>query len=463
MSDKDFVKAFNSHVLEKLKDFGFKAGDVLCLGVSGGADSLCLLTSIVYSLAEQNKTRSGIQKINVVTVNHRIRKEKESLGDCEYVKKYCKKLNLKNIKVECKIVNLKENEVAELAEKRKRGTEDAARCLRYEVFKNFALEAAQNKKKIYFALAHNKNDQTETLIMRFLQGAGNLSRAGIAEKRADGKIIYIRPLLEIERSDIERYLKIFGVEWKTDSTNKCNDYLRNRIRNLIVPVFDKACPGWKNALLSGRQKALYESAFIEKSIKDIKWNKCTSGVWIKAELFYSLDECLRHNLLYRAFDSVNCSDRIPFSFVKKVIESVPREKINKNEVEVYAEDGRLFVKKMEKKATESGFFAIIEEPCSVEFEGGTLYVRDDSQCAGKAEIQFVTRSSEIYSINRIKYPFCFRSRMVLDRVEAKEGQKALNDVFSDFKVKACDRDKIPVIEELGNKRKIRRLGKYFWI
>ena len=81
MSDEDFVKDFNLNVLEKIKSFGFKTGNALCLGVSGGADSVCLLTSIVSALAEQNKKQNLIQKINVVTVNHRIRKEEESLGD----------------------------------------------------------------------------------------------------------------------------------------------------------------------------------------------------------------------------------------------------------------------------------------------------------------------------------------------------------------------------------------------
>lgn len=470
MSDEDFVKDFNLNVLEKIKSFGFKTGNALCLGVSGGADSVCLLTSIVSALAEQNKKQNLIQKINVVTVNHRIRKEEESLGDCEYVKNYCKTLSTKNVKVECRIINLKENEVSDLAEKRKRGTEDAARCLRYEVFKKFAEDIAEKEKtrKVFFALAHNQNDQLETLVMRFLQGAGNLSRAGIAEKRVDKNIIYIRPLIETSRADIERYLKISGIKWRTDSTNECNDYLRNRIRNLIVPVFDEAYPGWKSALINGRQKALYENDFIEKSIKGIKWNKCTDGVWIKTDVFYLLDVCLRQNLLYRAFDIVNTGERIPFSFVKKVIDRIPPQKINKNSIEVYASEDRLFVKKIEKKATESGFFAIIEEPGFVEFDDGTLYVRNDKGCRGKAEIQFVTRSQEVYSINRISYPFCFRSRMISDRVAAKNGEKALSDVFSDFKVAVSDREKIPVIEELGKENKIRAvwgsiLGYKNWI
>ena len=86
-------KTFNSHVIDKLIENGFRIGDCLCLGVSGGADSICLLTSIVKGIENRIEDDSSFQIINVITVDHKIRSEEESFGDCKFVKKYCEELN----------------------------------------------------------------------------------------------------------------------------------------------------------------------------------------------------------------------------------------------------------------------------------------------------------------------------------------------------------------------------------
>ena len=90
-------KTFNSHVIDKLIENGFRIGDCLCLGVSGGADSICLLTSIVKGIENRIEDDSSFQIINVITVDHKIRSEEESFGDCKFVKKYCEELNEKVI------------------------------------------------------------------------------------------------------------------------------------------------------------------------------------------------------------------------------------------------------------------------------------------------------------------------------------------------------------------------------
>ena len=133
-------KTFNSHVIDKLIENGFRIGDCLCLGVSGGADSICLLTSIVKGIENRIEDDSSFQIINVITVDHKIRSEEESFGDCKFVKKYCEELNekVKNIKINCIVEELKKGQVLHTAEIRKKGVEDAARYLRYQVFEKNA-------------------------------------------------------------------------------------------------------------------------------------------------------------------------------------------------------------------------------------------------------------------------------------------------------------------------------------
>ena len=464
MNDEQFVKKIDCRIKKDLLETGFSFDDALCIGVSGGADSICLLTSVI-SFFKESRNRT-LKELYVVSVNHRIRPESESLGDCLYVEEYCKSFSIPDVKINFTILSLEEGEVFALAEKRRRGTEEAARYLRYKAFENYCVQLAssfeqkseQNKnKKIFFALAHNRNDQLETLIMRFLQGAGSSARTGISEKRTVSlhgiSINYVRPLMNVERFEIERYLKIKNVPWRTDSTNNENNYLRNKIRNEIIPVFDRTYPGWKTALLSGREKAVFENNFIEKTVAGYKWNKTDDGVFIEKDVFYSADDVIKERLVYKALELMKVERRIPFSFIKQVM--FCDRKIRQNGIEVFADEKNLFIKKIKNEATISGFFAIIEKECCLEFDFGTLFARHSEKDVGFMEIQFVTNDEQIHYLSKIQFPFCFRSRQMDDYVLTKnKGKKSLSDVLSDFKVEEKRKNLIPVIQSLDNDRKI---------
>lgn len=532
MRENIFSDSVVSRVYENLVSSGFSGG-ILCVGVSGGADSICLLTALVemFKAIADNLNTTDIsgnenvsdnsnisdsarafhkQIINVITVNHRIRSEKESGGDCEFVKKYCEKISGDRVEVNCEIVNLGEGQVFAEAEKRGRGIEEAARYLRYKAFEECAIKVLNERKsddydlnkgfdnlfnndsqtKIYFATAHNQNDQIETLVMRFLQGASGFSRCGILEKRevilnndiiesADSpksdinsslrKLIYVRPLLNVSRYEIEKFLYERKISYKTDCTNSDNNYLRNRIRNVILPVLRENCPGFESSLLAGREKAVFESEFIEKSAGLFEW-KVERGndsksvkvennfgsdeieeVSFDAEKFYALDMVLRQNLLYKAFEMLDVKTRIPYGFVKEVTRGLLNSTLNKDGIEAAVLNGKLVVKKQKKNQTNCGFFDIIEDECFREYDFGTLSAEHESE--GFCDLKFVTNDGQIFFLNRVKLPFCFRSRCLSDVVLTKEkGTKSVSDVLSDFKVKSEYKNLVPVVEELEEKR-----------
>ena len=159
-------------------------GGSLGVAVSGGADSVSLLVSLC------NLCKPCSVPLKVITVNHYIRQESETCGDVEYVKQLCQSLKDQCYDVSLTITELKKGQVASFADEKSIGIEAAARELRYEAFEKFI----EQNNLTCLCLAHNKNDQLETLLMRFLQGAGTDSAAGIPQVR--GK--YIRPLLDIE-------------------------------------------------------------------------------------------------------------------------------------------------------------------------------------------------------------------------------------------------------------------------
>ena len=216
MSDyvNDFEQRFESSLPKDL------CSSVLLLGVSGGSDSMAMLScaiSLITNPIFNDKYKN--LKLKVVTVNHRLRTEKESLGDCLFVKKFCD-----SKQIPCCISNADEKQISFLAKKRNMGLEEAARFFRYDIFEKIALHENSN----FFFLAHNKDDQVETLIQRFFQGAYGTSALGIPENRE----IFYRPMMKFTKEEILKYLDKKNIKFKTDKTNFQNDYLRNKIRNL---------------------------------------------------------------------------------------------------------------------------------------------------------------------------------------------------------------------------------------
>ena len=205
-------------VLETIKKYNLiEKGDKMVLAVSGGPDSISML-NILNEIKEEKIIDFNIC---VAHVNHMIRKEAKE--DEEYVKKYCKQ---KKIDFYSKSID-----VQKIANNNKVGTEEAGRYARYKFFDEILEKTASNK----IAIAHNKNDKAETIIMNLIRGTGITGLKGIEAKR--GK--YIRPLIECERFEIEDYCKKEKLNPKIDKTNFENVYTRNKIRNIVIPYVKK--------------------------------------------------------------------------------------------------------------------------------------------------------------------------------------------------------------------------------
>lgn len=208
---------FEDKVLKTIKKYNMvEDGDKVVIGVSGGPDSMSLLNSL-----NNLKEKLNI-KIYVAHINHMIRKEADE--ETEYVRNFCEKIGVeffvKRIKVE------------EEAKKRKIGTEEAGRNIRYEFFKEVAKKVSANK----IATAHNSNDNAETVLMNIIRGTSISGLKGI-EKVRENK--FIRPIIECNRQEIEEYCKEQKLNPRYDKTNYENIYTRNKIRNLLIPYLQK--------------------------------------------------------------------------------------------------------------------------------------------------------------------------------------------------------------------------------
>lgn len=201
------------------KQHMLKPGDHIVVGLSGGADSVCLLLVLV-ELKEEYQLA-----LHAVHVNHQIRGE-EAEKDEVFSKELCRKWN-----VPYSVVT--EN-VPALAKRMGLTEEEAGRNVRYQAFTHLAEALEQEKKaagKVKIAVAHHKNDQAETMLHHLCRGTDVAGLAGIPAVR--GRII--RPLLCVTRGEIEAYLRENRQSYQTDTTNLLEEYTRNRIRRQILP------------------------------------------------------------------------------------------------------------------------------------------------------------------------------------------------------------------------------------
>ena len=193
-------------------------GDHVVAGVSGGADSVCLLLML-----ERLRKSMGFS-LSAVHVEHGIRGA-ESLQDAEFVRKLCERLqvSLRTFSVDA----------PGRAHERRQSLEEAARELRYECFYQACREIGAS----HLAVAHHGDDCAETMLFHLSRGTGIRGLCGIVPVRhvAEQNVDLIRPLLCLTRTEIEEFLQKEQQEFRTDSTNADQNMSRNRIRSQVLP------------------------------------------------------------------------------------------------------------------------------------------------------------------------------------------------------------------------------------
>lgn len=438
--------SFEEKVLNGIKKCGISnlSGLKIGAGVSGGADSISLLISLSNILSPLGLT------LYVITVNHNIRAKEESSGDANFVLNLCKNLSDKGFLIKAKCYEIEEGQVSALAKERSGGIEDAARELRYEAFESFI----KKNKLDYLCLAHNQNDQLETLLMRFFNGATLEALAGIKSLR--GK--YIRPLLDISRGEIEVYLKEKEQDFRTDKTNFDELYLRNKIRLKLMPFLDQNMGGWRKALLGANGRYQEDADFILDAVKDFPLEPCDGGIKVPLNDFLNLAPAIQNRVLIKAANMAGEDSRIPQAFLVdclKALKSTGKINFTKhyNKVQVVCNKNNLLVKKYDKSQTDFKFFVIIEESGIYELPFGQLNVskNDDSNAVLSSNEEYVASicRGELISSFKLKLPVIVRSVSLDDEIKSADGKmKKVSDILNDWKLSDLDRSLLPVFQVL---------------
>ena len=228
----------------------FKSGDSVVCGLSGGADSVCLLLSLC-----ELRERLGIE-VGALHVNHCLRGS-ESDRDEDFCRSLCERLGVPFTAERC--------DVSGYAAERSLSTELAARELRYEIFR-------RNTQGKLLATAHNADDNLETVLLNLARGTALKGLAGIPPVRGN----IVRPLLAVTRAEIEEFLAERGQDFVTDSTNLTDDYTRNKIRHRIIPLLREINPSLNSTFVSSADGLRDENAYIE-AMTDSAEHECLDG------------------------------------------------------------------------------------------------------------------------------------------------------------------------------------------
>lgn len=243
---------------------------------SGGADSIFLLHIL---------NKLGFDCI-VAHCNFHLRGE-ESDRDENFVREFCKKENLTLL--------VQHFDTKQFASENKLSIEMAARELRYNWFEKIRTEYNAGA----IAVAHHSDDSIETILLNLLRGTGLKGICGIRPK--NGYIV--RPLLCVNRKEIEDYLHEQGIEYIVDSTNLENEYTRNKIRNIVMPILREINPQIDSVMLSNAEnfsaaESIYKVAIEKEKSSAVKTTDDSYVVDLKAvekftEPFTLLYECLK--------------------------------------------------------------------------------------------------------------------------------------------------------------------------
>ncbi|MDE7435415.1 MAG: tRNA lysidine(34) synthetase TilS [Lachnospiraceae bacterium] len=265
-------------------------GDTVIVGVSGGADSVCLL-SVLQELREKLDF-----SLHTVHVEHGIRGE-DSRQDAAFVECLCRDMGIPFTRFDF--------DVPAYAARQGISIEEAGRRLRYEALEETADRFAHSR----IAVAHNGNDQAETMLFQLARGSSVAGTAGIPPVR--GKII--RPLLWARRQEIEEYLRERGLAYRTDATNLTCDYSRNKLRHKVIPVLEEMNPRAVEHMGLAALDLAELCQYLEEETERLMEQQAVfdgSSCLIRTEGFGEIPGMLRRSLLHRCIGQVSggCRD-----------------------------------------------------------------------------------------------------------------------------------------------------------
>ena len=399
-------------ILSALENFGMLDGvSDVTVALSGGADSMCLLYSLLAIKDEFSLN------VSAAHLNHMIRGE-EALRDEAFVIEQCKKLGVE--------LFVERADVPKYAQENKISIELAARQIRYDFFQRVA--------KGVVATAHTASDNIETVILNLTRGASLKGLCGIPPKRDK----FIRPLIYCTRADVEEFCKDKGIDFVTDSTNLSDEYTRNNIRHNVVPVLKQLNPSLEENIVRMCENLREDYASLEALADSYLNGKIQKNV-LNLDGIDKFDKSIRKIALVKFVNSLNFNIQLNSFHLDKLL---------------------FLTQNSGKTGLPNNFSAICD--------GSTLRIESNDFASEqsfnvkieKADKKLITESKKVNNLllnnaidcDKISGELVIRTRLPGDniRLAGRGNTKTLKKLYTENKIPLNIRDTLPVIsDDLG--------------
>jgi tRNA(Ile)-lysidine synthase len=406
----------------------FARGDTVLVGLSGGPDSVCLLT-MLYTFKDDMGLR-----LHAVYIDHglRLTEVPDEIAFCDDL---CARLSVPFL--------VRTVDVKTYAAGRGMNRQEAARELRYQTYEEVLFQVRGGK----IALGHTADDQLETFLLRLLRGAGPKGLSGIPPVRGN----IVRPLIDTERDDVEEYLHRRSMRYIVDSSNLREDYLRNRIRKTFIPALKKVNPSivrtTQKTMEILREEERYFDIIITKNLMKLISRKTNSRIELFLIPMEAMEKVILRRVLRRAIEETRGLRKIGFINIEEVIDLIKKGRAGDR---LYLPDGlrairgyaTLIITSETPKKLETLPLTVpgeaVSRPCKVVIRASVDEAAVDYKDG---------KTKAVFDADKTGTSLTVRSR--------KEGdfffpmgfgkRKKLQDFFVDEKVPRDERDEIPVV------------------
>ena len=412
-----------------------KKGDKIVVGLSGGPDSVCLL-----HILSRMKDEWDLE-IYAAHLNHQIRGI-EAQKDAFYISKLCEEMGITFF--------IKSINVPEYCEKNGVSIEEGARQLRYEMFSEIKDKTKANK----IAIGHNLNDQAETILMRIMRGTGLQGLKGIDYIRDD---VIIRPILDIERKDIEEYCKHYKLNPRIDQSNLESIYTRNKIRLDLIPYMKdnfnsnviESIVRMGNSLRSDNDYLENEALIKFKDISKIN----SDSVELKINSYTNLHSAIKVRVLRNSIKQIlGDTNFIDQRHIDDIIELEDESKIDKvinlpRGIFVYRKKDSIIITNKEIVIEELEFCYNIPSNGFIKIREIGVVIETQVMSIDKYKRSKSDKSCKWFDFNKIEGGIVARNRRTGDKIKLSGGSKKIKDLFIDIKIPKEDRSKVPIIAD----------------
>ena len=391
----------------------------IVVGLSGGADSVALLHALCSMKEEYG------WEITAAHIHHGLRGE-EADRDALFAVDFCRKLGVPCI--------VRKYDVKAEAASRKLGEEETGRLLRYEVFDEIAGE------KGYIAVAHHRQDQAETVLMRLCRGTGLKGLVGMPPVRGN----ICRPLLFCSRGEIEAYCRENALEWREDASNQEDRYTRNKLRLKVLPVLEEVNPQAVAHIAETAELLSLEEDFLEQQAESCYESVKLEGaeVALSRQKLLELHPAMRKRVLRKAMAEFVQMDvsQVQIEALEDLLEKETGK--SRDFLEGIHAENRYdaLVLSVKKEQAEGYQYALLSgETVMIPEAGVSVYVWvSEKECE-------MGEDTKCFDYDKINGELSCRTRKTGDFISLKNGRKKIKDLFIDEKVPRTEREILPLI------------------